>query len=119
MTSKPDKLEHKLASLIRLLLSNHASEVDGAAHALIRVISGAEPEKIHALADRIEKPNGHDLTETEMRKIYDTGYRAGVQAAESKLHGVNDFIGADGKPTWEAVALFLQRNRDRTRSQTL
>jgi hypothetical protein len=113
MTSKPDKLEHKLASLIRLLLSNHASEVDGAAHALIRVISGAEPEKIHALADRIEKPNGHDLTEAEMRKIYDTGYRAGVQAAESKLHGANDFIGADGKPTWEAVALFLQRNRDR------
>jgi hypothetical protein len=48
-----------------------------------------------------------------MKKIYSAGYAAGVQAAEARQHGVNDFHNADGKPDWDAVALFLQRNKNR------
>ena len=40
-------------------------------------------------------------------------YAAGVQDTENRQHGSDDFIGTDGKPTWEAVALFLQRNKHR------
>jgi hypothetical protein len=42
-----------------------------------------------------------------MRKAIDDAYAMGVHDAE------NDFHNTDGKPGWEAVALFLQRNKDR------
>ena len=48
-----------------------------------------------------------------MKEVYEAGYRDGVLATENKNHGVDDFLNADGKPTWEAVALFLQRNKHR------
>ena len=41
-----------------------------------------------------------------MQKVCDAAYAAGVQDAENRQHGIDDFIGTDGKPTWEAVALF-------------
>jgi hypothetical protein len=37
----------------------------------------------------------------------------GVQDAENKAHGANDFRTTDGKPEWSDVALFLQRNKAR------
>ena len=37
----------------------------------------------------------------------------GVQDAENKQHGANDFRTTDGKPEWNDVALFLQRNKIR------
>ena len=77
-----------------------------AAHAIVRTLRRPPGADIHALAERIEKPNGNGITEAEMRKLYDAGYAAGVQAAEDKHHGAADFLNADGKPTWEAVALF-------------
>ena len=36
-----------------------------------------------------------------------------MRAAESKYHGVSDFHGIDGKPSWEDVALFCQREKHR------
>ena|SRR5215204_4360457 len=114
MNSEPGEFEKKLAKAIRLLSSNHNGEVAAAANAIVRiVVNGVESDQIHALADRIEKPNGHVLNKDEVRKIYDVGFHDGVQATENKIHGVNDFLSADGKPTWEAVALYLQRNLDR------
>jgi hypothetical protein len=92
--------------------SNRKGEVDAAASAIVRTVRAAGTDKIHALADRIEKANG-SLNEAEMKKLYDAGFAAGVEAAENRHHGVNDFLNADGKPTWEAVALFVQRNKGR------
>ena len=37
------------------------------------------------------------------------GYAMGMQDAENKQHGANDFGTTDGKPEWNDVALFLQR----------
>ena len=64
-------------------------------------------------AEHTEKPNGSGLNEAEARKIFDTGYAMGVQDAENKQHGANDFRTTDGKPEWNDVALFLQRNKAR------
>jgi len=111
MSAKPTTLEGRLAQLIRLVCSNHEGEVIAAVHAIVRTLKAAD--NIHALAERIERPNGGSLSEAEMQKLYDAGFAAGVQATENKYHGVNDFLNADGKPTWEAVALFLQRNKHR------
>jgi hypothetical protein len=69
---------------------SHACERDGevvaAARALVRTLESVGQD-IHALAERMEKPNGSSLTDAEMRKLYDAGYEAGVQAVESKYHG--------------------------------
>jgi hypothetical protein len=113
MSAKPTTLEGRLAQLIRLARSNHEGEVIAAVHAIVRTLKAAGANDIHALAERIEKLNGSSLSETELRKLYDAGYHAGVQATENKYHGVNDFLNADGKPNWDAVALFVQRNKDR------
>ena len=36
-----------------------------------------------------------------------------MRAAENKYHGVSDFHGTDGKPSWKDVALFCQREKHR------
>lgn len=112
MSAGPTTFEGRVANLIRLMSSNRKGEVDAAASAIVRTVRAAGTDKIHALADRIEKANG-SLNEAEMKKLYDAGFAAGVEAAENRHHGVNDFLNADGKPTWEAVALFVQRNKGR------
>ena len=43
------------------------------------------------------------------KKIWD----AAVQHTENRLHGGDDFRSTDGKPTWQAVALYCQRNINR------
>ena len=48
-----------------------------------------------------------------MQKAISDAYAAGVQDAENKLHGATDFQNADGSLSWEAIALFLQRNKHR------
>jgi hypothetical protein len=40
-----------------------------------------------------------------------------VEEAETKLHGLDDFRSTDGKPPWDAVALYLQRNKSRLDSK--
>jgi hypothetical protein len=107
-----ENIKRKVGSLIRLLSSPNDGEVLGAARGLVRTLESAGFD-IHALATHVEKANGSGLSEAQMKKLFDAGYAAGVQAAENRQHGSDDFRGTDGKPTWEAVALFLQRNKHR------
>jgi hypothetical protein len=107
-----ENIAKRVASLIRRLSSQSDGEIVATARALMRTLESAGTD-IHALAGHVEKPNGNSLPKAEMKKIFDAGYAAGVQAAENRQHGSDDFSGTDGKPTWEAVALFLQRNKHR------
>jgi hypothetical protein len=112
--SAPDLLTpviHKLAACIRLFSSDKVWEVEAAVSGIQRLLKGAND--VHALADRIEKANGGGVTEADLKRVYDAGYAQGIQDAENRRHGGEDFLGADGKPTWEGVALFLQRNKSR------
>ena len=68
---------------------------------------------MHAVAEHVEQPNGKHIPEEQMQKVWNTAYAQGVQDTENRQHGIDDFIGTDGKPTWEGVALFLQRNKHR------
>jgi hypothetical protein len=104
----------KIASLVRMLSSDREGEVISAVHALLRTLKSKGAD-IHALADRIEKPNGGALTDTEMKKLYDAGYQDGVRAAENKMHGNSDFRDIDGFPAWSEIALYCQRNNHRLR----
>jgi hypothetical protein len=111
ITDSRDGHGSKLGNLIRRLGSNSDSELLATVHAMRRVLESAGTD-LHAVAEHVEKP-GNGLNEAEARKIFDAGYAQGVQDAENQAHGVNDFIGTDGKPTWESVALYVQRNKHR------
>jgi hypothetical protein len=111
MIANPD-IAKKVADLVRRLGSPHDGEVIATVRALRRVLE-ANGLDLHAVADPLVAMNGKHIPEEEMRRLYDAGFAAGVQAAENRQHGTDDFRGTDGKSTWEAIALFLQRNKDR------
>jgi hypothetical protein len=107
-------LEEQLARFIRLLDSNQDGEVLAAVQALKRVLASHGTD-LNGLAGAVEKlgqiGNGGALSREEIEKLYRAGYVKGVEDAEIKLHGGGDFRSADGKPQWDAVALFLQHNK--------
>jgi hypothetical protein len=109
--SIPPEIAPKVAKLIRLLGSDSEGERLGTIDAADRVL-GSVGCDFNSLGDHIEA-NGSGIGKADMRKIFDAGYAQGVQDTENKLHGVNDFRSADGKPNWESVALFLQREKAR------
>jgi hypothetical protein len=102
----------KLGDLVRRLSSDSDGEVVATVRAMNRTLKSAGTD-FHGLAEHIETANGRHVPEEQLQKVWDTAFAAGVQAAENRQHGSDDFIGTDGKPTWQAVALFLQRNKHR------
>ena len=108
--------EEKIAYALRLLDSDKAGEIVAAVYALKRLLQslGTDWNGLASGFENILSSNGADaITQAEMNKRIDDAYAAGVQDTENKLHGANDFHSTDGKPGWEAVALFLQRNKHR------
>jgi hypothetical protein len=104
--------EQRLGTLIRMLASEQDGEVVGAAHAIVRTLKSTGAD-IHTLAERVENVNGGKLTDTEMRRLYDAGFQAGMHAVESRSAG--DFHNVDGTPAWNEIALFCQQNDNRLR----
>jgi hypothetical protein len=102
----------RIADLVRRLSSPSDGEIIATVRALQRTLE-ANSLDIHAIADPLEAPNGKSIPEDKLQRVWDTAYARGVQDTENRQHGSDDFLGTDGKPTWEAVALFLQRNKHR------
>jgi hypothetical protein len=95
------------------------------------VLHGAGAD-IHALAEEIEHPSpngggGRDgkISEADMRRLYDAGYRAGhedgMRAVEDKFHAEEEdgFANVNGMPSWHVIARWCQRHRlnDRLRDK--
>jgi hypothetical protein len=114
MSAGKKTLEERIADVIRLLASDKDGDVIAAACALKRVLASAGTD-IHGLAHGIENLGKNaEVSKEQMKQIWE----AAVQHTENRLHGADDFISADGKPTWQSVALFCQRNKHRLRPQT-
>ena len=92
---------------IRLLASDRDGEIIAAVCALKRVLESAGTD-LNGLAHGIENL-GKGVPNEERKKIWD----AAVQHTENRLHGADDFIDSTGKPTWQSVALYCQRNKHR------
>jgi hypothetical protein len=114
-TPRDDRHGSRLGNVIRRLSSASDGEIVATVHAMRRVLESVGAD-VHGLAEHLETPNG-GVTEADMKRVFDAGYARGVQDVENKYHGANDFCSADGKPTWESVALFLQRNKNRLDSK--
>jgi hypothetical protein len=107
MSAGKKTLEERIADVIRLLASDKYGDIIAAAHALKRVLHSAGTD-IHGLAHGIENL-GRGISNEERKKIWDTA----VQHTENRLHGADEFIDSSGKPGWQAVALYCQRNKHR------
>jgi len=107
MSADKKTLEQRIAMTIRLLASDRDGEIIAAVHALKRVLASAGTD-LNGLAHGIENL-GKGISNEERKKIGDTA----VQHTENRLHGADDFIESSGKPTWQSVALYCQRNKQR------
>ena len=109
MSAGAKTLEQRIAMVIRLLASDRDGEILAATAALKRTLASAGTD-INGLAHGIENLGKSTVVPDEIKKkIWD----AAVQHTENRLHGADDFINADGKPTWQSVALYCQRNKQR------
>ena len=104
MSADKKTLEQKIAMVIRLLASDKDGEILAAAAALKRTLASAGTD-LNGLAHGIENL-GKGVSNEEWKKIWDMA----VQHTENRLHGADDFIDSSGKPTWQSVALYCQRN---------
>ena len=113
-------LEQKIADIVRMLGSDNEKEVLASVYGLRRTLASAGTD-LHGLAAGIEKlgqaANGGALSKQEMEKLFRAGYAKGVEEAETSLHCLDDFRSTDGSPPWDAVALYLQRNKNRLDSK--
>jgi len=107
MSADKKTLEQKIAMVIRLLASDKDGEILAAAAALKRTLASAGTD-LNGLAHGIENL-GKGVSNEEWKKIWDMA----VQHTENRLHGADDFIDSSGKPTWQSVALYCQRNKQR------
>jgi hypothetical protein len=94
---------------------------------LLLMLSATQPGEIIAARDMLQKllhdagtdihefvgkTNG--LSDAEMKKLYDAGYKDGLVAGESRQQVATvDFHNLDGSPTWEAIARFCLQHDDR------
>jgi hypothetical protein len=94
--------EEKLEKLVRLLSSDKEGEVVAAAHAIKRTLANAGSD-IHELAERIK---GGKLSESQMRKIYEAGYDAGVKDEKSTAETNIKFADVDEPSSHVDMARF-------------
>jgi hypothetical protein len=88
-------LEERLASIVRMFASDKDGDIIAAAHALKRTLKSAGTD-INGLAYGIENLGKNtEVSKDQLKKVWD----AAVQHTENRLHGADDFISADGKPT--------------------
>jgi hypothetical protein len=114
MSARKTTLEEKIAAVVRLFGSNSDGDRLAAVYALERLLVGAGTD-FNGLACGIENLGRSTVVPDEIKKkIWD----AAVQHTENRLHGADDFASTDGKPTWQSVALYCQRNKHRLRPQT-
>ena len=100
-------LEQRIADCIRMLDASEDGVVIATVAALKRVLASAGTD-IHGLAHGVENL-GKGISNEERKKIWDMA----VQHTENRLHGADEFIDSSGKPTWQSVALYCQRNKER------
>jgi hypothetical protein len=117
MTAPQEKpFESKLASLVRMLGTEHEGEIL-AAHGALRRLLASRGVTFTDLGDAVERLATGGLEEAEMKRLFDAGYQKGLseagraQAEELAVFGQR----LDGSYDWSAIALFCQRESARLR----
>jgi hypothetical protein len=105
-----DKLAQRIASIIRMFISNVPGDVDAAMHGLKRTLKNTDADTIHAIAERIEHPN--EINEADMQKLVDFGRELERKRAEQERHSRQASNGLPQLPPAHAMALFCHERID-------
>jgi hypothetical protein len=119
MAVMANTIDEKLADLIRRLGSNHDGEVVATARAIQRVLK-SDGRDLHSLADAVAK-NGNELSETEMSRLFDAGYEAGLRSGREEAKRDAEFyaVGDEGDPDWRAMVRYCFGHKARLRKRDL
>ena len=94
---------------MRLLGSPNDSEALAAARALQRTLKSAGAD-LHALADVVEKPPAAELSESDMKRIWDDGRQTGIQEGLEQARDLGVFKPVGSDPTPHEMAAYCQQN---------
>ncbi len=108
MSRGPTTYVQKLGQRIRLLNSDSEGEALAALRALQRTLE-SNGEDLDALAARVEKANGHGLSNEDMQRLYHEGVTDGRRQAEEALRRYGSFHDiSEVKDPWGQIADFCQ-----------
>jgi hypothetical protein len=87
-----------------------------AMHALDRALQMSKID-YHVLVARMRRPwlsdTAKEQFQNELAKARAAGRGEGVREVEARQYGLQDFRNADGSPDWRAIALYVQREKQR------
>jgi hypothetical protein len=98
----------RLASTVRRLTSNMPNEVDAAAQAVARILSGASKEVIFGIAERIENESNGKLNDDEMKEIFDAGVEHGKKLS-AKVQAQTQQAQAQMPPAYDMAMYCFER----------
>ena len=101
----------RLAGTVRRLNSNVPNEVDMAAQAVARILRGASKNTIFGIADRIENESNGQLSDAEMKEIFNAGVAHGQKlSAQSQAQAQQAH---PQMPSAFDMAMFCSQRKDR------
>jgi len=110
----------RIATLFRLLSSDFEGEVLGAVAAMKRLFK-AEGLSFHDIATVIASCNGaieeRKYSDADAEIIFARGVEKGRAEEANKQKAPPEFCDEDGRPRWNEIALYCQRNSSRLRSE--
>jgi hypothetical protein len=107
-------LEARLATLIRMLGTEHEGEAVAAWRALKRLLA-SHKASFTDLGNAVERLATGGLEEAEMKRLFEAGRAQGLKEA-GRARAENEAIlgkRADGSTDWEAIANFVQHEKAR------
>jgi hypothetical protein len=115
MTAVKETTAKRIASIFRLLSSNHDGEVMSAVAAMKRLFS-SEGLSFNDIATVIESCNGEieekKYSDSDVEIIFERGKKMGraEEARNRPQIDSTEYYDADGNPQWNAIALYCQRH---------
>jgi hypothetical protein len=118
VSSLNEPVAKRIATLFRILSSDYAGEVLSAVAAMKRLFA-SEGLAFHDIATVIENCNGEieelKYSDSDAEIIFARGVEKG-RAEQARVQAEPpEFYDADGRPRWNAIALFCQKNHQRLR----
>ena len=118
MSTLNEAVAKRIATLFRMLSSGFEGEVLNAVAAMKRLFA-AEGLAFNDIATVIESCNGEieerKYSDSDAEIIFARGVEKGCADQARVQEGPPEFYDADGRPRWNAIALFCQKNHQRLR----
>jgi hypothetical protein len=120
MAALTESFAKRFANLFRRLSSDYEGEQLNTIAAMRRVLA-SEGLSFSDVAIVIENAEGaieeRKYSDSDAEIIFAKGMKCGAEKARAEAAAPPEFYDVDGRPRWNDIAMFCQRNHDRLRPQ--